>query len=183
MSMDALVTVSVWMVVPLILFGSLLHFVFDWTNHHRIAALFSAVNESYWEHIKIAVWPVALLHAVLFALGGYRYPAFVPASTVALYSLPISMVGLIFLYKAIWKRNVLWLDIPVFGIVIAIAQLIFINVLQQLEPSFVTVGLAWVYLAALFAAFMTFTVRPPVEPDVFIDPITKGYGMDGHPDL
>lgn len=181
--MDALVTVSLWMIIPVIVLGTLLHFLYDWSKHHRLAAIVSAVNESYWEHIKIAVWPVALLHMVLYAIGGYQYPAFIPASTLALYSLPISMVGLVFLYKSVTKRNVLWLDIAAFGLIIVLAQVIFIEVLQQLDPSRVFVGLSWAYLLGLLAAFLTFTLRPPSEPDVFIDPITKGYGTEGHPDL
>lgn len=33
--------------------GILLHFLFDWTNGSVVAALFSAVNESIWEHTKL----------------------------------------------------------------------------------------------------------------------------------
>jgi len=40
-----------------ILVGSALHFVFDWTGGWRPAALFAAVNESIWEHLKLAFWP------------------------------------------------------------------------------------------------------------------------------
>ena len=33
--------------------GTLLHFVFDWSGGNVAAALFSAVNESIWEHMKL----------------------------------------------------------------------------------------------------------------------------------
>ena len=33
--------------------GTLLHFLFDWTGGSVAAALFSAVNESIWEHLKL----------------------------------------------------------------------------------------------------------------------------------
>src|SRR5690625_180398 len=105
MAFETLVTVSWWMILPLSFVGSLLHFTFDWTGHNRLAAIFSAVNESYWEHIKIAIWPVVLLQIILFAAGGYQYPAFLPAATIALYSLPISMIGIVFLYKSITDRK------------------------------------------------------------------------------
>ena len=110
MDMTGIVSLSWWMVAPLIALGSLLHFLYDWTGQKRWAAVIGAVNESYWEHIKIAVWPVVLLQVILFALGGYHYPAFIPAATVAIYSLPISMIGIVWLYKAFTKRNILWLD-------------------------------------------------------------------------
>lgn len=171
------------MILPLGLLGSLLHFLFDWTKHNRVAAIVSAVNESYWEHIKIAIWPVLLLQIVLFSFGGYRIPAFIPAATVALYTLPITMVGLVYLYKAITERNILWMDITVFFAIIAIAQTVFVLLLEQLAATPATVVVSVLFLAGLVTAFLRFTIRPPQEPDVFIDPINKNYGLNAHPDL
>src|SRR5690606_22610225 len=128
MNLDEIVSVSWWMIVPLIIIGSLLHFLYDWVGEKRWAAILGAVNESYWEHIKIAVWPVVLLQVVLFALGGHRYPAFMPAATVAIYSLPISMIGLVWRDKAGTQRNILWLDIVVVGMGIVLAPVLFAHV-------------------------------------------------------
>ncbi len=183
MTIEAIAVVSWWMILPLGIIGSLLHFLFDWTGHNRIAAIFGAVNESYWEHIKIAIWPVAILHAALFAAGGHRLPAFIPASAIALFSMPITMIALVFLYKTLTGRNILWLDIAVFFVIIALAQTLFVLVLEQLAPTPVTVVISVLYLVGLLTAFLRFTVRPPQEPDIFIDPITRQYGLSAHPDL
>ena len=183
MGMDGIVLWSLWMIVPLGLLGSALHFAFDWTSHNRFVAFFSAVNESYWEHIKIAIWPVFLLQSVLFALGGFQYSSFVPAATIALYSIPVSMVGLVFIYKSVTKRNILWLDISIFFVCIAIAQSIFVLVFEQLSPTAGTVVMSLLFLVGLVVAFLLFTLRPPKEPDVFLDPINKDYGLRAHPDL
>ena len=40
--------------------GTLLHFVFDWSGGNVAAALFSAVNESIWEHMKLLFYPMLL---------------------------------------------------------------------------------------------------------------------------
>ena len=183
MTMNAVVLVSLFMIVPLGLIGSVLHFLFDWTKHNKVVAIFSAVNESYWEHIKIAIWPALLLQVVLFSLGGYQYPSFIPAATIALYSIPVSMVGLVFIYKWFTKRNILWLDISFFFVCIAIAQSIFVLVLEQLAATSGTVVISVLFLAGLVVAFLLFTFRPPKEPDVFLDPIKKEYGLRAHPDL
>jgi hypothetical protein len=183
MTIDSVILVSLWMIVPLGLLGSALHFLFDWTKHNRFVAIFSAVNESYWEHIKIAIWPVLLLQIVLFSLGGYQFSSFIPAATIALYSIPVSMVGLVFLYKSVSKRNILWLDISIFFVCIAVAQSIFVLVLEQLAATSGTVILSGLFLSGLIVAFLLFTFRPPQEPDVFLDPINKGYGLLPHPDL
>lgn len=182
MGMDTLVAVSWWMILPLIALGSALHFVYDWSRHSRVAAVFGAVNESYWEHIKIAVWPVALLQIVVFAAGGWREPSFVPAATVALYSIPVGMIGLVFLYKSLTKRNLLWIDIVVFAVVIALAQAIFVTLLTQLRADAVAIGLSALYLVGLLVSFLRFTLHPPREPDVFVDPLNRRYGLHAHPD-
>jgi hypothetical protein len=183
MTIDSVISFSLWMIVPLGLLGSVLHFLFDWTKHNRFIAFFSAVNESYWEHIKIAIWPVFLLQIVLLSLGGYQIASFVPAATIALYSIPVSMVGLVFLYKSVTKHNILWLDISIFFVCIAIAQSIFVLLLGQLAPTSGTVVMSSLFLLGLIAAFLLFTFRPPREPDVFLDPIKKDYGLRAHPDL
>lgn len=183
MNIDNVILVSLFMIVPLGLLGSVLHFLFDWTKHNRLVALFSAVNESYWEHIKIAIWPVILLQIVLFSLGGYQILSFVPAATIALYSIPVSMVGLVFLYKAFTKHNILWLDISIFFVCVAIAQSIFVLILSQLSPTSGTVVISSLFLLGLVVAFLLFTFRPPKESDVFVDPINKRYGLSAHPDL
>ena len=183
MTMNAVVLVSLFMIVPLGLLGSVLHFLFDWTKHNRFVALFSAVNESYWERIKIAIWPVLLLQAVIFSLGGYQISSYIPAATIALYSIPVSMVGLVFVYKWFTKRNILWLDISIFFICIAIAQSIFVLVLEQLAATTGTVVMSGLFLFGLVVAFLLFTCRPPKEPDLFLDPIKYDYGLRAHPDL
>ncbi len=137
---------SLWMIVPLGVLGSLLHFLFDWTKHNRFVMLFAAVNESHWEHIKIAIWPVLFLQTILFVAGGYEYPAFLPAAAIALYALPISMVGLVFGYKMITKRNILWLDIGLFFVVIALGQTLFVLVLKELAAS--ALSQVWLFVAA-----------------------------------
>jgi hypothetical protein len=183
MNLATVIEVSFWMILPLGVLGSLLHFLFDWTKHNRLVAVFAAVNESYWEHIKIAVWPVMLAQLALFLSGGHQNPSFIPAATIALYSIPISMVGLVFAYKTLTKRNILWIDITVFFMTIAIAQTLFVLVLDQLRPTLATIIVAVFFLLGLIVAFGLFTLRPPREPDPFIDPLNQKYGLSAHPDI
>lgn len=183
MTLETIVLTSLWAIVPLGILGSLLHFLFDWTKHNRVISVIAAVNESYWEHIKIAIWPVFLLQLSLFSAGGFQFLSFVPAATIALYTIPVAMTGLVFLYKSISKRNILWIDISIFFLVIAIAQVVFVLLLQEVNPSSGTILIALAFLVGLVVAFLRFTARPPKEPDVFIDPTNKKYGLKAHPDM
>ena len=48
--------------------GTLLHFIYDLTNENIMAAAFSAVNESTWEHMKLMYFPM-----FIFALVQSRF--------------------------------------------------------------------------------------------------------------
>ena len=50
---------SVWEVsgvLFILAIGSALHFVFEWTGEFTLVAPFVPVNESVWEHLKMAFW-------------------------------------------------------------------------------------------------------------------------------
>ena len=58
-----------WEIVGFIatgLFGTLLHFVYEWTGGNRVIAVLSAVNESTWEHMKLLFVPFFLFTMVQF---------------------------------------------------------------------------------------------------------------------
>ena len=44
--------------------GTNLHFLYDWTGGNILAAPFSGVNESTWEHMKLLFWPLFLFALV-----------------------------------------------------------------------------------------------------------------------
>ncbi len=51
--------------------GSLLHFVYEWTGENPLAALFSPVNESVFEHCKLLFFP-ALLYTLFEIIARLR---------------------------------------------------------------------------------------------------------------
>ncbi len=180
MAINDIIMLDFWMIVPLFLLGSLLHFTYNFAKHNREVAIFSAVNESFWEHIKIAFWPTFLLYLVEFIIGGYKIESFIPSKTIALYTIPISMVAIVFSYKHFTIKNILWLDISSFFMSILVAQFVSMLMLNQLLANYLTVIISSVFLLFLFLAFVMFTRRPPKEPDFFRDPITSKYGLKGH---
>ena len=178
--MSQIINLDYWMILPLFLIGSTMHFVYEWSRHNRKVAILAAVNESYWEHIKIAFWPAFLLYLTEFALGGWKIASFIPAKTVSLYAIVIFMISSVFMYKHFTKKNILAVDISLFGITLLVAQLIGVNLMRDLHPATLTVYLAVFFLLSIVISFTSFTLKPPTEPDIFKDPITNKYGLKGH---
>ena len=52
--------------------GTIAHFLYDISKHNKVVGLFTAVNESTWEHIKIALTPSFLWGIV----DGFKYGEF-----------------------------------------------------------------------------------------------------------
>ena len=44
----------------LIIVGSLMHFVYEWSGNSIIVGIFAPINESVWEHLKMAFWPMLI---------------------------------------------------------------------------------------------------------------------------
>ena len=54
--------------------GVLLHFTYEWSGDNAVVGLFSAVNESTWEHLKLLFFPFLLLTILEVLLRGNMLP-------------------------------------------------------------------------------------------------------------
>ncbi len=109
-------------IVFIVFVGSALHFTFDLSGRNPLVGVFSAVNESVWEHLKLSFWP-----ALLYAIIEYRYLKkaagnFFTAKAVGLYLMPLIIVSSFYLYRIFSEEN-LTLDILIFIAAVTIGQL------------------------------------------------------------
>jgi hypothetical protein len=161
----------------IIVAGSALHFVFEWSGGFRPVAWLAAVNESTWEHFKLGFWP-----AVLFALFELRVwkgkkPAnFWVGKAACLWTMPF-LIGMIFYgYKAVLGRHFLWADISLFVLAAVVGQYLSYRILaaRPLGSGWKPIALAGIVI--LLAAFALLTYFPP-RIFLFMDPRSGGYGI------
>ena len=94
--------------------GNLLHFVYDWTGSSVAAALFSAVNESTWEHMKLLAVPwilFSLVEYIVLRSGGIAGPRAV-GLLVGLAAIPLLFYG----YKGVVGQGNMIVDILIFQV-------------------------------------------------------------------
>jgi len=153
-----------------------LHFVFDWSGNWEPVGVIAAVNESIWEHFKIAFWP-ALFYAI------FEYPFFrrftnnfMIAKAIGIYVMPIAIAILFYSYTAVLGQEILIVDILIFVGAVALGQLTSYKILPiELLPRWSgKVGLVLVIVLAV--AFGAFTFYPPYLP-LFRDAVTGAYGI------
>ena len=101
--------------IAAILAGCVLHFLYQWLPN-AVTALFSPVNESLWEHVKLVFWP--FLGAALILNrdrpGGMRPWLLVLPGLCAL------MLILGWVYHVTLGGETMWVDIAIYVLVIVL---------------------------------------------------------------
>lgn len=160
------------------IFGILLHFMYEWSGHKRFVSIFAAVNESTWEHIKIALTP----SFIWMLYDGARYglePNYFVAKTACLLAIIIIIPVLFYAYQIFTKKAMLPIDIIIFYISIIVSNLLFKYIIGLNSISFFITYFAVILLFVIFGFYMILTLMP-FENFLFKDPITKKYGVKGH---
>lgn len=166
---------EIWGAVITVIVGSLLHFVFDWSGRKHGVALFAAVNESTWEHLKLAFWPTLVFSIIEWFAWGRSEKNFCLASLVKLFSMPFIIIGLFYGWLVILPDNFFW-DISIFVIAVVIGYMLCYKILQ-LKKSYgcETIALILIILGIAKFSFMTYY---PIKTFLTKDPVLGGYGIE-----
>lgn len=88
--------------IPLIFFcGCALHFAFEWSGRLPVVASFAAVNESVWEHLKLAFWPSVAYAVLEYIAFGESEANFVIAKSTGILIMPLCIMVLFYGYTAL----------------------------------------------------------------------------------
>ena len=154
--------------------GTLLHFTFAWSGQNPVIGLFSTVNESTWEHMKLLFFPMLIFILIEQKKYGASSRDLLAARTLGL------LCGLLFIpvsfytYTGIIGKSFTVLDIAIFYISVFLTFSISTKLLQK--PLKVTRLAAGGILCVLTACFFLFTFNPP-HIQLFLDPVTFRYGI------
>lgn len=159
-----------------VILGTLLHFVYEWSGNHPIAALVSPINESIWEHLKLLLIPMLLFSVLEYFILGKEYPNLIMANTVGLIIGLVTIVVLYYTYSGILGTNYLILDILIFifSTILAFYLGYRFTTEQKFSKFMPETGLA--ILLLIFAIFILFTFNPP-KINLFRDPVTDTFGI------
>lgn len=108
-------------VLFVIIFGSLAHFFYDWSGKNPIVGLFTPVNESTWEHMKLVFFPMLLFAFVAIPRLEAKSPcireAFLWGIIAGTFLIPV----IFYTYTGILGGNWFVLDIATFVVSVLLA--------------------------------------------------------------
>lgn len=158
------------------LLGTLLHFLYEWTGGNPFVAVFSGVNESTWEHMKLLYFPLALF-ALIQHLFFREHDAFWCIKLVGILTGLALIPVLFYMYNGVIGRSPDWVNIAIFFVSAAMAFIVETglfkkNTLPCHAPRVAVTAIA--VIGALFALFTFFT--PQIG--LFRDPVSGAFGME-----
>ncbi len=155
--------------------GTILHFTYQLSNKNKLVGLFSATNESTFEHIKMGLsarlmYFIIELH-FLSSNTNYYFSIMIELLIITV-TIPLLFYG----YKLITKKSILIFDIAIFYLAILTAAIAGIKVLMGTRVG-AFINYHSIIVIILFIGAMIFYTLKPTHNFLFKDPITKKYGM------
>lgn len=155
----------------------LLHYIYDWSGGIRFAAIFAAVNESVWEHVKILLFPYLLWSFAEYYLLKAEVKKLVVARTVGAYAVGLLTVCVFYIYTGVLGYSVVWFDIASAALWLLAGEIISMRILNSRLRAGEYYIVALSALVLLVVMLLCFTVSPP-RIGLFADPNTGLYGME-----
>lgn len=155
-------------IIFVIIAGTLAHFLYDWTGNNPIVGLFTPINESVWEHMKLLFFPMLLYSLIMILKFHRKYSCITSALCFGILVGAFLIPLFYYTYTFILNKNVFILDIGTFiaSIVIAFWLSYKLTLSCRLESY---TSLLCIMVCLLFACFLAFTYRPP-NITIFQDP-------------
>lgn len=97
---------QIYSFIVVCILGTLLHFTYDWSNQNTLVAAFSAVNESTWEHLKLAFFPMLFSIVVGYFYIGKDIPNYICAKTKAILVAISFIIIFFYTYTGVIGKNI-----------------------------------------------------------------------------
>ncbi len=149
--------------------GTLLHFVYNFTGQNFLVGLFTPINESTWEHMKLVFFPMLLFWLLtrkrFLKISSCSKSAYLFSTLLGTLLIPV----LFYTYTGILGYNISAIDISTFFISVIITFYIFYKNANSCK--FEKYKSLLIFLNLLFAvAFIICTVNPP-KLGIFVSPV------------
>lgn len=159
-----------------VVFGILLHFLYDWTGRNGFVALFSAVNESTWEHIKILFFPMFVFSFIERRYQSDNYGNFWWSKLIGITFGVVLIPVLFYTINGVLGKTPDWVNILIFFVSVFFAYYIEDKIVRKGNTGFLSERQSLLVILLIAVLFAIFTFFAPNIP-LFLDPITGRYGI------
>ena len=156
--------------------GTLLHFLYDWTNQSILISPFSGVNESTWEQMKLLFFPL-FIFALIESRFFKEHENFWCLKLVGIISELVLIPVLFYTYNGMFGKSPDWINIAIFFISVAVPFILETRLFKKDNLHCKSPWLAFAVICLIGVLFVVFTFATPQIP-LFKDPLTGTYGVN-----
>ena len=165
---------QIFSAIFVLILGSLLHFTYKLSGQNRLVAVFSSVNESTWEHLKLLFFPMLITTIIGYFYFGKNISNFICSKTIGIFASIGFTVIFFYTYTGVWGKNIAIIDISSFFIATILGEFIaYVLIVNRFKCDKKASIIA---LTVCFMCFAVFTFYTP-KIGIFKDPITGKYGI------
>ncbi len=144
--------------------GSLSHFLYSFSNSHFLIGLFSPINESVWEHLKMLYFPSVLSLIFLYRNYSHHYPNLLTSFLFGLLYSLYSIISIYYTYTSGFAIEAIWIDILLFIACCLVEHVIVYLICSRHHVICLNNKLCILLLGIVGIAFILFTIAPPNLP-------------------
>lgn len=174
MNQEKLLKFQTFSAIFAIILGTLLHFTFEWFGKNFLVGTFSSINESTWEHLKLAFFPMLITAIIGNCIYKDIQPNLLCAKTIGIVTAISFITGFFYTYTGILGRNIAIIDILSFITAVILGEYVSYKLIKSNYNCNNTISV--ITLLILTFCFIFFTYYPP-KIALFQDPITGSYGL------
>ena len=170
--------IKTWQIITVIvciILGILLHFTYEWSGENMIVGLFSAVNESTWEHLKLIYNPMVLMAILGYFVIGEKSDNYWLAQSMGIVTAIVFTIVFFYTYTGIIGTNFAWLNIATFVVAIILGGVVTYKILTSQKYYDAEIA-SIIFLIILLLSFILYTFYPP-QIALFQNPLTGECGL------
>lgn len=138
--------------------GFALHFAYDWSGQNKIVGLFSATNESTWEHLKLLFFPMLFI-TIWDSLRGNTSPGFLKKRILSIMAGILVIVIMFYTALGVTSRIMDWYNIATY--LIGLLTTVLLDKLITIEDNIYSAYTALAFFILFTVAFGVFTFKAP----------------------
>lgn len=162
----------------LFVIGSFFHFFYELSGNAAVIGMIAAVNESVWEHQKMALLPVIGWWTIFYLVKGGSYQIdkrkWFAGAACALCTSILTIPLIFYFYSSAFGAHWLIVDVLILLLAVAAGQLLGMHVFKHSNG--MPLAMSILIILLIIAAFAVFTFDPPQIP-WFRDSLTGRYGI------
>ena len=160
---------SILLGIPIIFLLSVpLHFAYEFSGNNSIVGIFTPVNESIWEHLKLSFYPMLIWWFISFIILTRKIKISAPnwsvSCTFSLIASPIIIVALYYINTGAFGLHSLVLDILSLLIAVFLAQILGLHIYRHKNFNIYDLYSAISIILVMILLFTFFTFCPPKYP-------------------